>query len=51
VKQQDTLSSIALQFYGDEVESLWRRIYNANIAVIGPDPNVIASGQELNIPT
>lgn len=51
VKQQDTLSSIALQFYGDEAESLWRRIYNANIAVIGPDPNVIASGQELNIPT
>jgi nucleoid-associated protein YgaU len=51
VKDGDTLSAIALQFYGDGAEPLWRRIYNANIAVIGPDPAVIASGQQLRIPT
>jgi nucleoid-associated protein YgaU len=47
----DTLSAMALQFYGDGVEPLWRKIYNANIAVIGPDPDVITPGQQLNIPT
>jgi LysM repeat protein len=51
VKPGDTLSSIALQFYGNGAEPLWRRIYNANIAVIGPDPNAITAGQQLNIPT
>jgi hypothetical protein len=51
VKQGDTLSAIALQFYGNGTEPLWRRIYNANAAVIGPDPAVITSGQQLNIPT
>jgi hypothetical protein len=51
VKQGDTLSAIALQFYGDGSEPFWRTIYNANIAVIGPDPDVITAGQQLNIPT
>jgi len=51
VRQGDTLSAIALQFYGDGAEPLWRKIYNANIAVIGPDPNAITPGQELNIPS
>ena len=51
VKEGDTLSAIALQFYGNGSEPLWRMIYNANIAVIGPDPAVITSGQQLNIPT
>jgi LysM repeat protein len=51
VKEGDTLSAIALQFYGNGTEPLWRTIYNANIAVIGPDPAVITSGQQLNIPT
>jgi LysM repeat protein len=51
VKQGDALSSIARQFYGSDAEPLWRIIYNANRAVIGPDPAVIASGQQLNIPT
>jgi hypothetical protein len=51
VKQGDTLSSIARQFYGDATEPFWRTIYNANIAVIGPDPAIIASGQQLDIPT
>jgi hypothetical protein len=51
VSRGDTLSSIALQFYGDGAEPLWRKIYNANTAVIGPDPDVILPGQQLNIPT
>jgi nucleoid-associated protein YgaU len=51
VKPGDTLSSIAQQFYNNGAEPLWRKIYNANNAVIGPDPNQIAAGQELNIPT
>jgi len=51
VKQDDTLSSIAANFYRSNEEPLWRIIYNANIGVIGPDPNVLVPGQELNIPT
>ena len=51
VKPGDTLSAIAQQFYQDGAEPLWRMIYNANIAVIGPDPQVITPGQQLNIPT
>jgi LysM domain len=51
VKPGDTLSSIAQQFYGNGAEPLWRRIYNANIGVIGPDPNAVTAGQQLNIPT
>jgi LysM domain len=51
VEQGDTLSDIALQFYGYGTEPFWRRIYNANVAVIGPDPDVIITGQQLNIPT
>lgn len=38
VKQGDFLSSIAQQFYGNSSEASWRRIYEANIALIGPDP-------------
>ena len=51
VREGDTLSAIALQFYGDGTEPFWRTIYNANIAVIGPDPDAIRSGQQLRIPT
>jgi nucleoid-associated protein YgaU len=51
VKQGDTLAAIALQFYGNGTEPLWRMIYNANVAVIGPDPAVITPGQQLHIPT
>ena len=51
VRDGDTLSAIALQFYGDGSEPFWRTIYNANTAVIGPDPDVITPGQELTIPT
>ncbi len=51
VQPEDTISSIAQRFYNDGSEPLWRMIYNANVAVIGPDPNAIIPGQQLNIPT
>jgi nucleoid-associated protein YgaU len=44
----DTLWSIAERFYGDG--SQWPKIYQANAAVIGPDPNVIHGGMTLTIP-
>jgi len=50
VKYGDTLSYIALHFYGDGTEPAWRKIYDANKAVIGPDPDLIKLGQELTIP-
>jgi nucleoid-associated protein YgaU len=50
VKLGDTLPAIALHFYGDGSEFCWRKIYNANKAVIGPDPDVISPGETLNIP-
>lgn len=50
VRPGDTLSGIALAFYGSGTELFWRRIYEENRAVIGPDPNRIQPGQRLHIP-
>ena len=50
VKPGDTLSGIALHFYGDGAEPFWRRIYKANENVIGPNPNLIKPGEDLVIP-
>jgi len=50
VKQGDFLSSIAQKFYGDGSEASWRRIYEANIALIGSDPTEIKPGMVLTIP-
>lgn len=47
VKSGDTLSHIALQFYGSAVR--WREIYEANKDVI-KNPGMIYPGQELTIP-
>lgn len=44
----DNLSKIARRFYGNE--SLWPKIYAANRAVIGNNPNLIRVGQKLVIP-
>lgn len=44
----DTLSSIAQRAYGDANQ--WPRIFDANRAVIGSDPNLIFPGQQLFIP-
>jgi LysM repeat protein len=50
VNPGDTLSGIALTFYGSGSELFWRRIYDENRGVIGPDPNRIQPGQRLHIP-
>ena len=44
----DTLSNIAQKSYGNP--GLWQKIYQANKAVIGPNPNIIKPGQKLVIP-
>jgi nucleoid-associated protein YgaU len=44
----DSLSKIAQKFYGNP--SLWSKIYQANKALIGPNPNLILPGQTLTIP-
>ncbi len=48
VQAGDTLFGIAQQAYGNG--NLYTRIYAANTAVIGPNPNVIVPGQRLYIP-
>jgi nucleoid-associated protein YgaU len=50
VKEEETLSHIALKYYGSAVKDKWMVIYNANKAVIGDNPNVIVPGQVLKIP-
>ena len=44
----DTLSGIAERFYGDA--SQWKRIYEANKKVIGPDPDKLSVDLTLKIP-
>lgn len=48
VKQGDWLSKIALRYYGDAMK--YDVIHKANLAKIGPNPNLIQPGQELVIP-
>jgi nucleoid-associated protein YgaU len=48
VKPGDTLQSIAEEQYGDAGE--WQRIYQANRAVIGSDPDDLEAGTTLQLP-
>lgn len=48
VKQGDWLSKIAEKYYGDPMK--YPVIHKANLAVIGPDPNIIKPNQRLEIP-
>ncbi|WP_298833941.1 LysM peptidoglycan-binding domain-containing protein [uncultured Planococcus sp.] len=48
VVRNDTLQKIAKKYYGSVND--WRKIYNANKAAIGGNPNVIKAGQKLVIP-
>ena len=48
MKRGDFLRKIAKAFYGDENQ--WKKIYDANRTVIGPNPNLILPGQVLTIP-
>ncbi len=46
----ETLSHIALKYYGSAVKEKWMAIYEANREVIGENPNLIKPGQVLKIP-
>lgn len=48
VRSGDTLSSIAKLYYDDADK--WPLIFNANKRIIGPNPNIIRTGQQLVIP-
>ena len=48
VKSGDSLWAIAKRILGDG--SRWQEIYNANVNVIGKNPNLIYPGQVLRIP-
>jgi 5'-nucleotidase len=48
VKAGDTLLSISEEVYGDATK--WRRIYDANKDLIGPDPDKLKLEQKLKIP-
>jgi nucleoid-associated protein YgaU len=46
----DTLSGIALRYYGSAARAKWMAIYEANKETIGNNPNLIRIGQKLTIP-
>jgi nucleoid-associated protein YgaU len=46
----DTLSGIALKYYGSGTRDNWMRIYEANKEIIGADPGLIRVGQVFKIP-
>jgi nucleoid-associated protein YgaU len=50
VQSGDTLSGIALKYYGNAGESYWKVIYNANKELIGDNPNMIQIDMKLQVP-
>jgi nucleoid-associated protein YgaU len=46
----DTMSGLALKYYGSAVREKWMQIYEANKELIGDNPAFIKVGQTLNIP-
>lgn len=50
VVEGETLSDIALKYYGSAVKDKWMKIYEANKEVIGDDPGMIKPGMKLVIP-
>lgn len=50
VEQGDTLSHIALKYYGKATPPYYKLIYNTNRDIIGDDMNLIVPGQKLTIP-
>jgi nucleoid-associated protein YgaU len=49
VVEDDTLSGIALKYYGSAVKKWYMYIYETNKAVIGDNPNIIRPGIVLQI--
>lgn len=50
MRPDETLSHLALKYYGSAVREKWMIIYEANKAVIGPDPAHVRPGTVLKIP-
>ena len=50
VEEGETLSHIALEYYGNAGPTYYTAIYEANKDVIGDNMNVIKPGQKLAIP-
>ena len=50
VAADETLSHIALKYYGSAAKEKWMVIYEANKELIGDNPNIIRGGMELFIP-
>jgi hypothetical protein len=50
VRPNETLSHLALWYYGSAVRDLWMLIYEANQETIGDDPHLIRPDQILKIP-
>jgi len=46
----DTLSGLALKYYGKSAREYWMLIYEANKAEIGSNPGIIKTGAVLKIP-
>ncbi len=46
----ETLSHVALKYYGHATRPYWELIYEANKAVVGDNPNIIKPGMLLKIP-
>jgi nucleoid-associated protein YgaU len=50
VGEDETLSHIALKYYGSAVRDYWMLIYEANKEVIGDNPSIIRPGMVLKVP-
>lgn len=50
VGEEDTLSHIALKYYGSALKEYYMVIYEENKEIIGDNPNIIVPGQVLKIP-
>ena len=47
---KETLSDLALKYYGHATPAYWKIIYEANKDVIGPNPNAVRPGMVIQIP-
>jgi nucleoid-associated protein YgaU len=50
MKPDETLSHLALKYYGSAIREKWMIIYEANKEAIGPDPAHVKPGTVLKIP-